>query len=76
MLFLLTTVDKKTFIMLRDLIIQQHGGLSMERKTNQLTFLDNITNDLGGKRTAAFFIKCDQYIPWETLAEPLKDIRI
>ena len=24
----------------------------MERKNNQLTFLDNITSDLGGKRTA------------------------
>ena len=46
----------------------------MERKTNQLTFLDNITCDLGGKRTAAFFAKCDQYIPWEALAEPLHDM--
>ncbi|GAG55971.1 unnamed protein product [marine sediment metagenome] len=32
----------------------------MERKNNQLTFLDNVTRDLGGKRTAAFFAKCDQ----------------
>jgi len=46
----------------------------MERKTNQLTFLDNVTRDLGGKRTAAFFAKCDQYIPWEALAAPLKDM--
>ena len=46
----------------------------MERKTNQLTFLDNVTRDLGGKRTAAFFAKCDQYIPWLALAEPLKDM--
>jgi len=46
----------------------------MERNTNQLAFLDNITSDLGGKRTAAFFAKCDQYIPWETLAEPLHDM--
>ena len=44
----------------------------MERKTHQLTFLDEITSDLGGKRTAAFFAKCDQYIPWNTLSEPLK----
>ena len=35
----------------------------MERKTNQLTFLDNAICDLGGKRTAAFFAKCDEYIP-------------
>ena len=27
----------------------------MERQNNQLTFLDNITSDLGGKRTAEFF---------------------
>ena len=46
----------------------------MERKTNQLTFLDNVTHELGGKRTAAFFAKCDQYIPWEALAEPLGDM--
>jgi IS5 family transposase len=46
----------------------------MERKNNQLTFLDNVTNDLGGRRTAAFFGKCDKFIPWEQLAEPLKDM--
>lgn len=46
----------------------------MARTTNQLTFLDNITSDLGGKRTADFFAKCDKYIPWEKLAEPLKDM--
>jgi acetyl esterase/lipase len=33
----------------------------MERKNNQLTFLDNVTRDLGGKRTAAFFGKCSHY---------------
>ena len=42
----------------------------MERKINQPTFLDNVPRDLGGKRTAAFFAKCDQYIPWVALAEP------
>jgi IS5 family transposase len=46
----------------------------MARTNNQLTFLDNLTRDLGGKRTADFFAKCDQYIPWNTLAEPLKDM--
>jgi IS5 family transposase len=46
----------------------------MERESKQLTFLDDITSDLGGKRTAVFFAKCDQYIPWEMLAEPLKDM--
>jgi IS5 family transposase len=46
----------------------------MERKNNQLTFLDHLTCDLGGKRTAEFFDKCDKYIPWNELAEPLKDM--
>ena len=46
----------------------------MERKNNQLTFLDNATSDLGGKRTADFFAKCDKFIPWAELAEPLKDM--
>ena len=46
----------------------------MERKNNQLTFLDNVTSDFGGKRTAEFFAKCDKYIPWAELAEPLKDM--
>ena len=46
----------------------------MERKNNQLTFLNNIASELGGKRTAEFFAKCDKFIPWEQLAEPLKDM--
>jgi IS5 family transposase len=48
----------------------------MERKNNQLSFLDQLTNDLGGKRTAEFFRKCDKYIPWNDLAEPLKDMYV
>ena len=40
----------------------------MERKTNPLTFLDHVVGDLGGKRTAEFFDKCDEYIPWQALA--------
>jgi len=46
----------------------------MERQNNQLGFLDQLTNDLGGKRTGEFFRKCDKYIPWNELAEPLKDM--
>ena len=46
----------------------------MERKLHQLSFLDTLTADLGGRRTAAFFDKCDQMIPWDTLAEPLRDM--
>lgn len=44
----------------------------MERTNHQPTFLDDLTSDLGGKRTAAFFAKCDKYIPWAQLAKPLK----
>ena len=46
----------------------------MERTNNQPTFLDSLTSDLGGRRTAAFFSKCDELIPWNELAEPLKDM--
>ncbi len=46
----------------------------MERQNNQLSFLDQLTNDLGGKRTAEFFRKCEKYIPWNELAEPLKNM--
>jgi IS5 family transposase len=56
------------------LTLFKHGDYLMERKTDQLTFLDNVTRDLGGKRTVAFFAKCDQYIPWNSLAEPLKNM--
>jgi transposase, IS5 family len=46
----------------------------MERTSNQPTFLDNLTSDLGGRRTAEFFHKCNQLIPWNELAEPLRDM--
>ena len=46
----------------------------MERKSTQPTFLDSLTADLGGKRTAKFFEKCNELIPWSELAEPLKDM--
>jgi len=46
----------------------------MERNNEQPTFLDGLTNDLGGKRTAEFFDKCNKLIPWEQLASPLKDM--
>ena len=46
----------------------------MERTNNQPTFLDSLTSDLGGRRTAAFFSKCDELIPWNELAERLKDM--
>lgn len=46
----------------------------MERTNTQPTFLDSLTSDLGGRRTAAFFKKCDELIPWDELAQPLKDM--
>lgn len=46
----------------------------MERNNLQPTFLDGLTNDLGGKRTAEFFDKCNMLIPWDQLATPLKDM--
>ena len=46
----------------------------MERTSNQPTFLDSLTSDLGGRRTSEFFRKCNQLIPWNELAEPLKDM--
>jgi hypothetical protein len=46
----------------------------MERTSNQPTFLDNATSDLGGLRTAEFFHKCNDLIPRNELAEPLKDM--
>ncbi len=46
----------------------------MERNNLQPTFVDGITNDLGGKRTAEFFDKCNTFIPWAQLAAPLKDM--
>ncbi len=46
----------------------------MERNNLQPTFVDGITNDLGGKRTAEFFDKCNKLIPWEQLTAPLKDM--
>lgn len=44
----------------------------MERKTGQLSFLDSLTADIGGRRTAEFFQKCNKLIPWQLLAQPLK----
>lgn len=46
----------------------------MERTSNQPTFLDSLTSELGGRRTAQFFKKCDQLIPWNDIAEPLKEM--
>jgi len=46
----------------------------MERTSNQPSFLDSLTSDLGGHRTGEFFRKCNQLIPWNELAKPLKDM--
>jgi hypothetical protein len=36
----------------------------VERTSNQPTFLESLTSNLGGPRTAEFFHKCDKMIPW------------
>ena len=52
----------------------------MERTSNQPTFIDSLTSDMGGLRTSEFFRKCNELIPpacagrWNELAEPLKDM--
>jgi len=40
----------------------------MERTSNQPTFLDSLTSNLSGRRTAEFFGKCDKLIP---LSDPM-----
>ena len=45
---------------------------AMERQQQQPTFVDSIVSDLGGTRTAEFFHKCDELIPWQKLVEPLQ----
>jgi len=44
---------------------QSMGAIIMERQINQPSFLDSLTADLGGRRTAEFFQKCDKLIPWQ-----------
>jgi len=44
----------------------------MERRRPEPTFLDAATHDLGGRRTAEFFRKCDKHIPWAELTKNLK----
>jgi IS5 family transposase len=46
----------------------------MERKLADATFLDGAVAELCGPRTAAFFDKCQQLIPWAQLAAPLRDL--
>lgn len=46
----------------------------MERTTNTPTFADAATLDLGCPRTAEFFAKCDQHIPWQQLADSVADV--
>jgi IS5 family transposase len=46
----------------------------MEKQKQQPTFLDGLTADLGGRKSQAFFAKCDRYIPWAQLAASLADL--
>jgi len=44
----------------------------MDRKNKAPAFVDAMTSDLGGKRAAKFFERCEKAIPWEELSRPLK----
>lgn len=46
----------------------------MERRMNEPTFADAATSEMGCPRTAEFFEKCEQYIPWQTLADSVADV--
>jgi len=46
----------------------------MERTANTPTFADAATLDLGCPRTAEFFAKCDQTIPWQMLADSVANV--
>lgn len=43
----------------------------MERRLAERSFVDEMTCDLGGRRTTAFFEKCNRLIPWSQLAQSL-----
>jgi IS5 family transposase len=47
---------------------------AMERKPAQPTFVDAVTRELGGPRSAAFFERCEQAIPWQRLADAVADL--
>jgi hypothetical protein len=46
----------------------------VERKNLQPTLTDGMTADLGGPKAMAFFAACDRMIPWQQLAEAIKDL--
>ena len=46
----------------------------MERTTNPPTFADAATLELGCPRSAEFFTKCDQHIPWQQLADSVANV--
>lgn len=46
----------------------------MERINAQSSFTDLTLADLGGKRSALFFRRCEELIPFQTLAESVSDV--
>lgn len=46
----------------------------MERKLAEPTFADGMIADLGGPRTGEFLARCEQLIPWATLADSIKHL--
>jgi len=46
----------------------------MERKNMAPALIDGLTSDLGGRKTEAFFGRCNELFDFEALAAPLKDL--
>jgi IS5 family transposase len=46
----------------------------MERKNMPPALIDGLTSDLGGKKTDAFFRRCEELFDFQALAAPLKDL--
>jgi IS5 family transposase len=46
----------------------------MERKNRAPSLIDGITADLGGKKTEAFFRRCEELFNFQALAQPLEDL--
>jgi IS5 family transposase len=46
----------------------------MERVNAEPGFVDGVTADLGGPRTASLLVKLEAAVPWATLAEPVRKL--
>lgn len=46
----------------------------MERRCADRSFVDELVHDLGGRRTSAFFERCERLIPWHELARSVSPL--